>query len=66
MGDDPKAKIAWLPALKALLLLDVVDGIAAARVTSDPTVRVTEAKEAIPQVAAPSSTKMGAPNLAVA
>jgi uncharacterized protein len=49
-------------ALTALpLLLGVVESIAAEPATSAPLARQTEAKEAIPQVAAPSSPKMDAP-----
>jgi uncharacterized protein len=43
-------------------LLGVIESIAAAPLTSAPTTRVTEAEEAPPQVAAPSSPKMGAPS----
>jgi uncharacterized protein len=62
MRDYPKAKVAGLLALTALLLLGVIESIAAAPVTSGPTTRVTEDKGAIPQVATPSSTKMGVPS----
>ena len=63
MRDDSKAKVVWLLALTALLLLlGVVESIATEPVTSAPAARLTEDKEAIPQVAAPSSTKLGAPS----
>src|SRR5258705_11752419 len=63
MRDDPKAKVVWLLALTALLLLlGVVEGIATEPVTSAPAARLTEDKEAIPQVAASSSAKMGVPS----
>ena len=59
MRDDPKAKVVWLLALTALLLLlGVVESIATEPLTSAPAARLTEDKEAIPQVAAPSSTKL--------
>jgi hypothetical protein len=53
MRDDPKAKIIWLLALTALLLLGVIEGIAAEPVTSSPTAPVTEAKPAIPTQTGP-------------
>ena len=63
MRDDPKAKVVGLLALTALLLLlGVVESIATEPLTSAPAARVTGDKEAIPQVAAPSSTKLGAPS----
>ena len=61
MRDDSNAKVVWLLALTALLLLrGVVDSIATEPVTSAPGAPLTEGKEAIPQVADPSSTKPGA------
>ena len=63
MKDDLKVKFVWLLALTALLLvLGVVESVATEPVTSTPAARPTEDIEAIPQVGAPSSTKMGAPS----
>jgi predicted metalloprotease len=61
MKDDLKVKVVCLLALTALLLLGVVESVAAEPVTSAPAARPTEDREAIPQVGAPNSTKMGAP-----
>jgi predicted metalloprotease len=60
MKDNLKIKAVVLP-LTALLLLGVVESVAAEPVTSAPAARPTEDREAIPQVGAPSPTKMGAP-----
>jgi predicted metalloprotease len=63
MKDNLRVKVVRLLALTALLLvLGVVESVAAEPVTSAPAARPTEDKEAIPQVGAPSSTKMGAPS----
>jgi hypothetical protein len=55
-------KVVWLLTLTALLLvLGVVESVATEPGTPAPAARPTEDREEIPQVGAPSSTKMGAP-----
>jgi predicted metalloprotease len=61
MKDNLKVKLVRQLALTALLLvLGVVESVATEPVTSAPAARPTEDKEAIPQVGAPRSAKMGA------
>jgi uncharacterized protein len=60
MKDNFKVKIAWLMALTAVLFVLGVVGSATEPVTSAPVARPTDDKEAIPQVGAQNSGKMGA------
>jgi predicted metalloprotease len=62
MKDHLKVKAVVLALTALLLVLGVVESVAAEPVTSAPAVRPMEDKEAIPQVGAPSSTKMGVPS----
>jgi predicted metalloprotease len=60
--ENLKVKVVWLLCLTALLLvLGVVQSVATEPATSAPAARPTDDREAIPQVGAPSSTKVGAP-----
>jgi predicted metalloprotease len=61
MKDDLKIKAIVLPLTALLLVFGVVESVAAEPVTSAPAARPTEDRESIPQIDAPSSTKMRAP-----